>query len=289
MGAVRPSPTRFAQALVPLVLVLAGCDDNKKLSEQGAVDELSKLAPVLKEDVEQVRRGLPQGAIKLSPRLDDDTLKTPPNVQKAIAAARASVHDLELAKSTFFSFAAPDGKVIASEATPDLLAEHSMFTAFPALKKAADPGSGVVEAFGEMKELRGVRTGPDLAWVAAVPVKDDKGQAKGIFVTGWSMRALAFHLETTAKMHITEATEKAGKKVAPIVYVYVVKGKTAYGTPLTPEVNARAIENLDIPGKAAAGMVRGAVEITGRAFGYAGVKAPELGDDAALALLLSEI
>jgi hypothetical protein len=289
MGGVRPSPTRFAQVLVPIALVLAGCDDNKKLSEQGAVDELQKLAPVLKEDVEQVRRGLPQGAIKLGPLLDEDTLKTPQNVQKAIATARSSVHDLELAKSTFFSFANPEGKVIASEATPDLLAEKSVLTAFPALKKALEPASGVVEAFGEMKELRGVRTGPDLAWVAAIPVKDDKGQAKGAFVTGWSMRALAFHLETAAKMHITEATTKQGKKVAPIVYVYVVKGKTAYGTPLTPEVNAKAIENLDFPAKAAGGVVRGALEITGRAFGYAGVKAPELGDDAALAVLLSEI
>jgi hypothetical protein len=49
-------------------------------------------------------------------------------------------------------------------------------------------------------------------------------------------------IDPEAKMHIIDATTKQGKKVAPIVYVYVVKGKTAYGTPLTPEVNAKAIE-----------------------------------------------
>jgi hypothetical protein len=120
-------------------------------------------------------------------------------------------------------------------------------------------------------------------------VKDAKGQLLGMFVTGWSFRALAYHLETTEKMAASEATEKQGKKHAPLLYVYVVKGKTAYGAPLTPEVNAHALEELDLPAKTAAGPYRGSLEITGRVFGVAGVKAPDLGDDVVLAVIASEI
>ncbi len=69
----------------------------------------------------------------------------------------------------------------------------------------------------------------------------------------------------------------------------MVKGKTAYGTPVAPDVNAHAIEALDLVGKTAAGPYRGTLEITGRGFGVAAVRAPEFGDDAALAVLTSEI
>src|SRR3954471_11048383 len=98
---------------------LAGCDDKGKQSEQGAVDELQRLAPVVKEDVEQVRKGLPEGAAKLATLLDPDPLGHPAGLQKAIAGARASVKDLDIAKSTFFSFANTTGTVVRSEADPD--------------------------------------------------------------------------------------------------------------------------------------------------------------------------
>ncbi len=137
--------------------------------------------------------------------------------------------------------------------------------------------------------MRGVKTGRDLAWVAAAPVKDDKGQLKGMFVTGWSLRAYARRLENAATSTVREAAEKAGKKNPPLVYVFVVKGKTAYGSPLAPDEDAQAIEVLDVVGKTASGPYRGTLEITGRGFGVAGVRAPELGDDAALAVLASEI
>ncbi len=279
----------LASALVPFVFALAACDDNKKASEQSAVDALGKLAPVVKEDVAQVRRGLPEGAQKLGQKLDPDTIASPVAVQKAIIAARASVKDLELAKGTFFSYADATGNVLRSEADPDVLAGKSIFGPFPALKKALEPASGVVETWGEMKDLRGVKNGPDIIWAAAAPVKDDKGAVKGMFVTGWSLRAFAYHLETTVKMSVKEASDKAGKKNPPLVYVYVVKGKTAYGTPATPEVNAKAVEEHDVFGKCASGPYHGAIEITGRPFGIAAARAPEVADDAAIAVVASEI
>src|SRR6185437_15531479 len=268
MGAVRTrSRTILAVAsIASLVLALPACDEGKKASEQSAADELAQLSPVLKEDVEQVRRGLPQGADKLAGMLDADTMSSPAGVQKAIARARAGVKDLAVAKSTFFSFADTTGRVVRSEADPDVLADKSILAAFAPLKKAMDPGGGLVEAWGEMKELRGAKNGPDLEWVAAAPVKGDKGQIKGMFVTGWSLRALAYHLENAAKLSLAEAAEKTGKKNPPLVYVFVVKGKTAYGPPIAPDVNEHAIEGLDLVGKTAAGPYRGSLEITGRTF-----------------------
>ena len=280
---------RSLAAICLVAVVLAGCDDGKKASEESAVKELAQLLPVIKEDVVQVRRGLPEGAKKLGALVTSDTLASPPLLKKAIASARASVKDLEIAKSTFFSYADEKGAVLSSEADLDLLAGHNVLSPFPTLKKALEPNGGVVEAFGEMIEMRGARSGPDLAWVAAAGVPDDKGVAKGLFVTGWSFRALAYHLEMTAKRQVNEAAEKAGKKNPPIVYVYVVKNGVAYGTPTTPEVNAEAVQKLDLAAKTAAGPFRTATEITGRAFGIAATRVPELGDDAVLAIVASEI
>jgi hypothetical protein len=287
MGRVHPSAR--ASILVPLVLAATACDDGRKLAEQSAADTLTKLAPVLKEDVAQVRRGLPDGAVKLGPMLDPDTVGSPVSLQKAITRARNLVPDLDVSKGTFFSYTGTDGVVIRSETDPDVLQGKSLLAAFPALKKAAEPGGGLAEAWGEMNDLRGVRKGPDLIWAAAAPVKDDKGQVKGMFVTGWSLRAYARRLENSATSAVREAAEKAGKKNPPLVYVFVVKGKSAYGTPVAPDVNAQAIEALDLLGKTAGGPYRGTLEITGRGFGVAGARAPELGDDAALAVLASEI
>lgn len=276
----------LASLLLPLAL--AACDDNRKAAEQSAADALGKVAPVLKEDVMQVRRGLPEGAAKIGPMLDPDTLTDLLRVQKAISRTRALVPDLDVAKSTFFSYADKDGRVIKSEVDPDHLADKPLFPAFPGLRKAAEPGGGLAEAWGDMKELR-LHNGHDLVWAAAAPVKDDKGQLKGLFVTGWSMRFYAKRLETAALSAVREAAEKAGKKNPPLVYVFLIKGKTAYGTPLAPDVNAQAIEALDLVAKTAAGPYRGTLEITGRGFGVAAARTPELGDDSALALLASEI
>ncbi len=276
-------------AFAALGPALAGCDDGKKLSEKEAFDEVALIAPLVKEDVEQVRKGLPAGAAKLAQKADADTLGNNSALQKAIAASRSSVKELDNAKCTFFSITDASGTVLRSETDPDMLAGKSVITAFPALKKALDPASGVVEAFGEMVEMRGLRTGQDLAWVIVHPMKDDKG-LKGLFVTGWSFRKYAAYLDDKAKRHLSEMSLKAEKKTVPIAYVFLFKGTKAYGSPLlSADVNAQAIEGLGILEKTATGPYKGNIEITGRNFGVAAQRAPELGDDAAVVVLLSEI
>ena len=265
----------------------AGCADSKA-AEQKAADVVAMLAPLVKEDVAQVRRGLPEGAAKLGVLLDTDPGANLAGLQRAIQQARGGVKDLDVAKSTFFSFADPNGVVLRSEADPDLLANNKVTATFPALAKAADPGSGVVEAFGEMDQLRGYKTGPDHQWVAAHPVKDAGGVVKGMFVTGWSFRRYAAYLQEQAKRELTERAQKEGKQPA-LVYVFTVKGAHAYGAALTPDVDVEAIQKLDVIAKTAAGPYRGTLEITGRAYGVAATRTPDLGGDAAVAAIISEI
>jgi hypothetical protein len=277
-------------ALSPLIaLGAASCQDNRKASEQGAADEVGKLAALVKEDVAQVRKGLPLGATKLGAVLEADPGADLAGLQRAIVGARNQVPDLSVAKSTFFSFADPSGLVLRSEADPDMLANKSVVAAFPVLEKALDPASPPVEVFGEMAEMRGVRVGPDFTWVVAAPVKDPGGKLKGLFVTGWSFRRYAYFLEEAAKRDQRDRAEKEEKKSVPILYAFAVKGRKAYGAPLCPDVDAQAIEGLDVVAKTASGPYRGTVDVTGRTFGVAAERTPDLADDAAVAVMMSEL
>lgn len=272
-----------------IVFSIAGCEDKKASAELKAASAASKLVPVVQEDVAQVRRGFPEGSKKLGAALEADPSQNLPGLQRAIQGARAAVHDLDVAKSTFFSFADTAGVVLRSEADPDLLAGKSVFAAFPDLKKAADPKSGMVEVFGEMQEMRGVRTGQDAQWVVAHPVSDPAGQLKGIFVTGWSFRRFAYHLEETARRDLIEEAKNKNEKAVPVLYVFVIKGKKAYGAPVTPDINAQAVEGLDLIEKTASGPFKGSVDITGRTFAVAAHRIPELGADAGLVVILSDV
>ena len=272
--------------LVPLV---AACDDGGKASQKYASDVTEKLVPVLKEDVAQVRRGLPEGAAKLGTLLEADPGANLVALQKAIEGARASSKDLQVAKSTFFSFTDPSGTVLRSEADPDMLANKSVVAAFPELKKALDPQAGVVEAFGEMQEMRGVRNGQDHQWVVAHPVKGGDGQLKGAFVTGWSFRAYAFRVQEAGRRELIEVAKRDQLKTAPLIYAFVFKGGKAYGEKVTPDVNSEAVEKVDLMGKTSAGAWSGTVEITGRTFGVAAQRVPDLAPDAGVAVLVSKI
>jgi hypothetical protein len=269
------------------LVFLPACDDGKK-AEQTAVDELGRLMTVVKQDAAQVRKGMPEGAKKLAGLLGADPGADLAALQRAIAGARNQVQDLSVAKSTFFSFTDPSGTVLRSEADPDLLVGKNVIGAFPALKAALDPKGGLVEAYGEMQEMRGVRNGPDTTWVVAHPVVVD-GALKGTFVTGWSFRRYAYHLDEVAKRDFADAAEKAERKVTPISYVFVVQGDKAYGAPVTPDVDAQAIVDLHVIDKTASGPYRGTVEVTNRAFAVAAQRAPELGDKTAVVVMLSEI
>ncbi len=267
---------------------LAGCADPAK-QEQIAIDVLAKVAPLADAEVAQVRRGLPPGAKLLGEHIDTEPDMNLVALQRVVRGARVNTEDLRTSKCTFFSFADPAGVVLRSEIDPDNLAQKQIFTVFPGLKKALEPNAGIVEAWGDMEEIRAAKAGPEHQWVLAHAVKDKEGQTKGIFVTGWSLRRFAYHIDQAAKDELVKAAEKSRAVKVPLVYVYLVKDGKAFGGPISPEVNAHAIEGLDLPAKTQNGVFRGHVEVTGRMFGVAAQKAPSIGESIILSVMISEV
>jgi hypothetical protein len=277
-----------APAVVLAAALSTGCGDAAKASEKVAAERLPGVVALVKEDVTQVRRGLPEGSAKLAKLLGADAGADLAGLQRSISSARAGVNDLQFAKSTFFTFVDKAGISLRSEADPDLLATKSVFSALPKLAKSVEAGSGVVEDFGDLKEIH-IRAGNDFTWAAAHPVKDEKGEVKGAFVTGWTMRGLAYHLEEQTKRDVVEAARKEGRKGVPVLYVFVLRGKKAYGAGQTPDVNTQAVEGLDLMSKTQGGNYTTTLDITGRTFGVAAARTPEYAEDMGVAVIASEI
>ncbi len=265
---------------------LAACTPSSKVSEAKARTHVEFLAKAVKEDVQEVRNGLPKGAQHLSKLYEGDA--KPADDLKAVRGrlelARDKVQDLRVAKSTFFALADLSGTVIRNDREQDRMAGKGLFKAFPKLAEAAK--GKYVETTGSMPEAAGVK-GPDGQWVAAAPVEKD-GKPVGLYVTGWSWAAYAYRLENAIRGQVTTDVADHGGKV-PLLYVYVVVGKKAYGAPVSPEVNAKAIEQRDPMSHIKGDSVYGAqLEITGRDFGLAVKGLPVLGPHVGVAVLRSE-
>ncbi len=120
------------------------------------------------------------------------------------------------------------------------MAGKNLFAAFPEAKDALT--RGYIETRGSMPEAAGVRGRPDAQWVAVSPVKADS-RTVALYATGWSWSAYAYRLETALRS--SELSElKQGDKM-PLLYVYVLVDQAAYGAPVSPEVNAKAIAERD--------------------------------------------
>ena len=282
--------TFLTSASLSVALLGVGCDDSAQRSEAAALAAVDAAMPLIERDTAQVRAGMPLGLPILEKRLPDDPLGKRQELQEAIKAARGNVDDLAHAKSTFFSFASPDGVVLRSEIDPDRLVDQNILTAFPDLSKAFDPKAGLVEAYGPMDALRGVKKGDDIAWIVALGVpgaEGGDGKPRGLFVTGWSMRLYARTIETQVRAKMGEVAKEKGDKTVPVVYVYIIKGKGAYGDPDSPESNGAKLVEIDVVGKTAGGDYKAHMEIDNRVFGVAARRCKALGDDAAVAVLAS--
>jgi hypothetical protein len=195
------------------------------------------------------------------------------------------VQDLRLAKSTFFLLANKHGAILRSDLEHDALASKNLFEAFADLK-AATSGK-YVETRGSMPEAAGVRGRGDGQWAAAGPVM--KGaEVAGVYATGWSWSAYAYRLENQLRSTVKSEASQAGTK-EPLVYVYVLVEKEAFGAPISPDVNAKAIKESGLMGRASGeNVVDAAQEIEGRDFGIAVKRVPALGADVAIAVVRSE-
>jgi hypothetical protein len=246
------------------------------------------LVEIIQKDLDEVRGGLPAGAeaIGASLKADASVLSDPKAASRALQDARRKVQDLRIAKSTFFAMADLNGVVVRNDQEQDRMAGHSLFSAFPSLQ---DARTRYVETIGSMPEASGVRAPrPDAQWVAGAPVRAD-GETKALYVTGWSWSAYAYRLEFALRGRIrSELVEKTNEK-EPLVYVYIVVGKAAYGAPVSPDVNGKAIADLDPLSQTKEGETFSRnVDVTGRTFGLAVKRTPSAGPDVAVAVLRSE-
>jgi hypothetical protein len=274
-------------ACLAVALLLLGCDGDKKKSLEQAKLHTQALLDVVKTDVEEVRNGLPKGAPLLAPLYEGD--KSPKDdlkaVREALETARAKTQDLRVAKSTFFALVDEHGVVLRNDQEQDVMVGKNVFTSYPGLKDAL--GDKYVEARGSMPEAAGVK-GPDGQWVAAAPVKSGD-KVRGLYVTGWSWSSYAYRLETSLRGTVKSGLKGENEKM-PLVYVYMVVEDAAYGAPVSPEVNAKAIVDhkplAKIPGDD--GSTEANLEIEGRDFGLSVRKTPVLGKGVAVAVLRSE-
>ena len=280
---------RTPHLLVVLIVLVAsmsaGCDNKAEQSKNRVGPAITHLAGIIERDVKQVRTGFPAGAELLAKNLEDDPGADPEGLKRVITRARAGVHELEVAKSTFFVFVGPDGTMLRSESSPDIAAGNSLTEAIPDSKKFLDPKAGLTEVFGYSFGLRGVQKGEDLQWVVGMPVvRDDK--LLGAFVSGWSFRGYTKYLEDDVRRELTKSG-KPGKAI-PLVYVFLLKGNKAYGAPVTPDVNAELVGKLDLAAKTQGDGYLTTTEIEGRVFAVASRRIPALGPDILLAMMLSE-
>lgn len=273
---------------VASVLAVGSCSDPTKISEEQAVLHAERLAKLADDDVEEVRRGLPKGAKALTSVWEGKSRLDHFAVRQELDRVRGQERDLEIAKSTFFAITDDKGAVLASDQTPDQLAGRPLGEAFPALARVlhGEP----VETRGSMPELAGARGGSDEQWVASAPVVDAAGTVRAMYATGWSLRRFAYHLEETLKHDLVEQAVHAGTKLKlPLVYVFVFAGGKVYGAPVTPLVNAEALEALNLQSRTEnAAVFHQKIEITGRAFGVAARRCSKMGSDVGVAVLRSE-
>jgi hypothetical protein len=240
--------------------------------------------------VGEVERGLPLGATEMAKLVyakGADPRQDLPAVRRALGRIRAVVPDLTVAKSTFFALADDKGVAIRNDLEEDVMAGQNVVTIFPELKKALD--GTFVTAVGLFPGPPGTH-GPDRDWMAAAPVKDEGGKVAGILLTGWTYRRFANHLQESLRHDLAQDTLKGGDTgKLPILYVAVFDKAGVYTASQTPPVNEKALLDLDLVTKTAAGPAQGTLSITDRDFGYAAVRSAKLGPDTGVAVLRSEI
>lgn len=279
---------RFASLMLAALLTsLGACTRSVEMSVARARQHVSMLVGATAVDVEELRKGLPEGAKSLRSLYQSDASAKDDlgEVRKQLDRARNQVQDLRIAKSTFFALVDRDGLVLRSDREPDLMAGKNLFDSFPDVRQVLN-GQSVVSR-GSMPEAAGLKGRPDGQYILGVPVYKENDVA-GVYISGWSWSAYAYRLQN-ALISAVRVDKKDERAKDPLIYVYVVVDDSVFGAPNAPEVNATAIHK-----QSALTRIKGTevfsspLEITGRDFGLAVQLAPSLGANVAVAVLRSE-
>jgi hypothetical protein len=276
---------RRATLLLGLAVLIPGCGDDRKKSAELAKTHVKALATTAREDVRQVRAGLPLGAAELAKLLPVEGQADAPTAREALQKVRSKVADLRVAKSTFFAIVSPSGVVIRNDREQDRMAGKNLLESYPGARAALT--GGYVETRGAMPEAAEVRGRSDAQWVAAVPV-GPQGSPQALYVTGWSWSSYAYRLQNALLSSLRGSLGE--RESMPLLYVFVVVDGEVYGVPEAPEVNLRAVREQGVIGKLRGGEPWSVpLELTGRGFGLAAELVPELGEKVAIVVLRSEV
>lgn len=280
---------RFGVLLATIALLLFfGCSKGVETSVARAKEHVAMLVTVTGSDVEELKRGMPEGSTQLQQLYRS---KTPPRddpaeVRIQLDRARSKVQDLRIAKSTFFALAEPNGQILRSDREPDLMSGKNLLESFPAVRETLS--GKLVMTRGEMPEAAGVKGRRDGQFVVSTPVNVDNAVV-GVYASGWSWAAYAYRLQN-ALLSDVRSKRKSENEKEPLLYVYIVVADAVFGAPTAPEVNAEAIRKLSTLTHIGGDEETFAVplEVTGREFGLAVRRAPSLGQNVAVAVLRSE-
>jgi hypothetical protein len=274
--------------LVLAVCLMLGCKDQGEVSRMAAKDNAAYLAELTAKDIGELERGLPEGAKRLGALLGAEgaLVRDPLAVRRAMQKVQREVADLTVAKSTFFALADERGIALRNNLEPDVMAGKDLTQVFGALK---DPEPhAFFTTTGQFPEATaGPR--PDWTWMAASPVIMS-GKLRGFFVSGWSYRSFAHHLQTALLSEMKSkllAAKDTGK--LPILYVAVFDATGVYTERQAPELNEKALADLKLVEQTQQGVSQGVLKLTGRSFGWAAARTPLLGKEAGVVVLRSEI
>jgi hypothetical protein len=205
--------------------------------------------------------------------------------REALLKARDKVQDLRVAKATFFALADPNGVVLRNDQEQDLMASKPLLPVYPELRRALT--GKYAEGRGSMPEAAGVRGRADGQWVAAQPVMVE-GKVRALYVAGWSWSAYAYRLETSIRGIVR--SELPQNAIEPLLYVFVIVDKEVFAAPVSPDVDIRAVKELDPLSQAKDETVWARpLTITNRTYGLAVKRTPVLGPGVAIAVLRSEV
>jgi hypothetical protein len=286
------SASFWLSALVACAIALAGvgCKDKGKQSAEEARANVKTLVELAEKDVAEIERGLPEGGKKMAAQLakEPDAKSNPTQVRSALLKMRQQVPDLGVAKSTFFAFTDEKGIAVRNDLEQDTMAGKDIASAYPDLKKALS-GEAYVATQGVFPGVPNPQ-GPDKEWVAAVPVKKEDGSLLGLLVTGWTYRRFSYHLQEALKRDLQDALMRGGDKgKLPVLYVFLFDKGGVYGARGTPALNEKALGELGLVDRTAAGPADAPITIGERAFGWAAARVPKLGPDVGIVVLRSEI
>jgi len=269
----------------------AGCKDQAKESAKLAAGNADTLALLVDKDIGEVESGMPEGAVKLSPLFANgaDPKSDLPNVRQTLLHTQRDIPELNVAKSTFFALTDDKGVGIRNNLEQDAMAGQDLAKLFPGISKAL--GGAFTETTGSFGTPPAPNAnGPDKDWIAAQPVKNEQGKVAGLFVTGWSYRRFATHLQEVLNGNFQTELRKSGNTgKMPVFYVGVFDASGVYTARTTPKIDEDALVSAKLVDKTASGPYQGTVTITDRDFGYAAKRTPRLGADTGVVVLRSEL